>query len=192
MNSDIPIRDFILLCYYAYEKTMRGKTYLQKIIYFISVFFGNTETLRYKPHYYGPYSPLVDSENDKLKSLGFISENQNCFGGCDRFGNEITRYDFCITENGRKIAELKISNFSEEWKAINSIVSKIKATKELDYYALSIAAKSYFILLSERKPLKNIEITKIAKKFDWKIKDDEINNAIEFLKNIDLVQTSKD
>lgn len=186
----ISSRDFILLCYYAYNKEIRGKTFLQKIIYFVSILFDNTSELKYKPHYYGPYSSLVASENDILKSLGFISECIQCYGGCDNFGNEITRYDFCLTEDGKKIAEKKAEKYKDEWKKIKKNIELIKNTGEEDYYALSIAAKSFFILKKEEKPLNNQEIRSLAKNFNWKIEDEEIEKAVSFLEKIELVETT--
>jgi len=47
-------RDVLVLAYKAFEGDMRGKTLLQKRVYFLSVMLGIE--MGYEAHYYGPYS----------------------------------------------------------------------------------------------------------------------------------------
>jgi uncharacterized protein YwgA len=66
-------RDVLILAYKAFDGEMKGKTLLQKRIYFISVMLGID--LGYEAHYYGPYSEQVATLNMEMKSLGYISES---------------------------------------------------------------------------------------------------------------------
>jgi uncharacterized protein YwgA len=61
-------RDVLVLAYKAFDGDMRGKTLLQKRVYFLSVVLGMD--LGYEAHYYGPYSEQVASLNSELKALG--------------------------------------------------------------------------------------------------------------------------
>ena len=54
------------------------------------------------------------------------------------------------------------------------------------YVSLSVAAKSYFILKNERKPITRDEIEGVAKHFDWNIGPAEIERASDFLESLHL------
>lgn len=88
MLNDYTVRDFVLLGYKALGGSIRGKTMLQKRMYFLSVFLD--ADLGYGPHYYGPYSSAVAAANLDLKSLGFLDESSAGWG-VDHRGFEIAR-----------------------------------------------------------------------------------------------------
>ena len=73
MANEQTIRDVVLLAYKAFGGTVKGKTMLQKRVYFLSVFLN--ADLGYEAHYYGPYSEAVATANLEMKSLGCTSPN---------------------------------------------------------------------------------------------------------------------
>ena len=75
MANEFLARDVLVLAYKAFDGDMRGKTLLQKRVYFLSVMLG--VEMGYDAHYYGPYSGNVATLNSELKSLGYVSESSS-------------------------------------------------------------------------------------------------------------------
>ena len=75
------IQDLILLVIESENnKSLRGRTTLQKKLYFLSVL--EETDLGFGPHYYGPYSSLVAENLDILVSARFLKRNnRNFFNG---------------------------------------------------------------------------------------------------------------
>ena len=99
---DVNPRQFVLLVLEAAGGEIPGKTYFQKLCFFVGVKAGNS-ALGYRPHYYGPYSDSVASEISFLKSAGFVSERQRGSGFPDSAGWEVTRFDYSITDDGKAV-----------------------------------------------------------------------------------------
>ncbi len=55
-----------------------------------------------------------------------------------------------------------------------------------DYVSLSLAAKAYFILTKEKKPMSETEILKKSKEFDWKVSENNIKQSLEILTKLAL------
>jgi len=181
-------RDFLLLAYKAFGGEINGKTTLQKKVYFLGVMLDKLHYLRYKPHYYGPYSSLVAEANEDLKSIGYIEESVISGGSVNSQGFEIARYDFKLTEFGKRTADKKIKNNPTEWESIKKVADIINKTGESDYMRLSIAAKAYHIVSQKEEKVSLSDIKKMAKKFGWSVENSELKKAANFLEQIDLVK----
>lgn len=72
-------------------------------------------------------------------------------------------------------------------KRIENMVSRIKGSGNPNYFELSIAAKSYFILRKQNKPMTYVEIEKEAQKLGWPLQQDSVGKAIQLLQGLDLV-----
>lgn len=178
-------RDFVLLAYRAFDGHMRGKTTLQKRVYFLAVKL--KYDLGYGPHYYGPYSSEVSDINDELKSLGYLEESVSNWG-VNSCGFEISRYDYELTEDGDRIVERKKDQYPDWWQKISQTAGLMKEADPLSYMELSIAAKAYFILDRERDGSADIETIKtIARKFGWSCTEDDLEKAASFLERVDLI-----
>ena len=179
-------KDIVLLVLDGYEGSMSGKTLLQKVCYFVDVAL-NTG-VPFKAHHYGPYSPSIEESVGELKELGFIDEHTIGFGVSSPSGfGELRRYDYRLTDDGSKVVEdLKRKNATQAAN-IAEIVNRIKKSGNPDYFELSIAAKSYFILRKQNKPMTNTEIEKEAQKLGWPLEQDSVRKAIKLLQGIDLV-----
>src|ERR1039458_8765746 len=107
MGNELLVRDMLLLAYKAFDGNMRGKTLLQKRVYFLSVVLD--VGLGYDAHYYGPYSEDISSANSELKSLGYISESSSSWG-FDQRGFEMARYDLSSPRPGRGLPSERLNS----------------------------------------------------------------------------------
>jgi uncharacterized protein YwgA len=184
MANEQTIRDVVLLAYKAFDGTVKGKTMLQKRVYFLSVFL-NAE-LGYEAHYYGPYSEAVATANLEMKSLGYLSESVAGWG-VDQRGFELARYDYKLTEAGTRIADRKASLHKELWSKIEAAARVVNDAGNLDYMELSIAAKAYYILTQMNHKATLEDIADMLPKFGWRVSKEELQKATEFLQKANLV-----
>ncbi|MFA6223357.1 MAG: hypothetical protein WC647_13685 [Desulfomonilaceae bacterium] len=182
------VRDFVVLCYGAFDGNINGKTNLQKKVYFLAVSLGKAEELGYRAHYYGPYSADVAESNTELKSLNYLSECSTSWGSDNR-GFEVARYDFSLTDEGWRLFERKRTENPDIWEDISTLAEKIKEAGNLDYWDLSIAAKAYFILDQKGKSVSSQEIQGAAKGLGWEVTREELDRASTFLEKINLIKS---
>jgi uncharacterized protein YwgA len=180
--------DFVHLALHAMGGEIRGKTKLQKTVYFLGVLSKMEEDLEYRPHFYGPYSAEVAGAVQRLRALGFANQTSAGCGAVDSAGFEVARYDLALTEEGRQIAEGKARKNPEEWETIKEAAQKIQGAKDQDYMKLSIAAKTKFMLGQQKGPVRFGDLVKQAKGFGWSITTEEVREAAEFLQSLGLVK----
>lgn len=177
--SSLNSKEIVLLVVDGYGGSMSGKTLLQKVCYFVEVAL--------KAHHYGPYSPSIEESVGELKELGFIEEHTVGFGVSNPSGfGELRRYDYRLTADGRKVVE-DLKSRRTEVKDIEEMVERIKNSGDPDYLELSIAAKSYFILRKQNKPMTNSEIEKEAQRLGWPLQEGSVQKAIHLLQGLNLV-----
>lgn len=180
-------RDFVILGYSAFGGAMPGKTTLQKRIYFLAVMLDQVQELRYRAHYYGPYSDDVAEANSELKSLGYLRESSRSWGGSVN-GFERVRYDYELTEDGNRLAQRKQREHSPMWEKIVEAAHTLEPATQLDYRELSIAAKAYFLLYRSGGRATSAAIQEKANKFGWNIEAGQLDRAVEFLETTGLVE----
>jgi DNA-binding PadR family transcriptional regulator len=174
---------FLLSLIEACGGSVYGRTLLQKKSYFVSLLSRIPIDLGYQAHFYGPYSATVDGTLTQLKNLGFVEESSTGFGIVSG-GFEMRRYDYRITEDGRKVLEPVLQ--SPKYSAIKGAVQAIRDAGEPDYMKLSIAAKAYYILQKQGKRMSANELLVQAKEFNWSISEQSLVSAVEFLKRVGL------
>ncbi|MEW6238897.1 MAG: hypothetical protein AB1656_26230 [Candidatus Omnitrophota bacterium] len=179
----------ILLLIHLSINGIRGKTLLQKRIYFLSIFLKNN--FGYRAHYYGPYSPQVDDSLAKMKSLGFVEERSHGYGLIDKIGFEVRRYDYLLTDDGGKIVDNYIKENNEEFRKIKTVFDCLCNSGDTweDHISLSIAAKIHYIFTMNNSPLKITEIEKKAQNLGWNITPEQSTRAISFLEKLNLIET---
>ena len=187
MGNELLVRDVLLLAYKAFDGTMKGKTLLQKRVYFLSVVLD--VGLGYDAHYYGPYSEDISNANSELKSLGYVSESSSRFG-VDQKGFEMARYDYKLTDDGERLAERRAEQFQSLWQRIDSAAKVLKEAGNLDYMELSIAAKAYFVLIRLKGKATLEDIAGMLPKFGWSVTDEDLAKATAFLAKANLVTQS--
>jgi len=180
--------DFVLSLIAGFGGQIQGRTLLQKRAYFVAQLSGVSIDLGYNAHYYGPYSAVVDNSIVRLKSLGFLAEENIGFGVASG-GFEIKRYDYRVTEDGRKV--LGSLATKEDYKRIERACIAILEAGDPNYFVLSIAAKADFILGKRGKAMTRTEIIREAEKFDWDIQEGSLRSAVDFLERLGVVQSAE-
>jgi hypothetical protein len=168
---------------HCFGETISGRTLLQKRAFFVALLSGVDPGLEFDAHYYGPYSSTVDNTVTQLKNMGFVKEEVNDFGVISG-GFEMRRYDYRLTEQGEQIARSL-----EALPAYQRVVDGVRAIREAgdpNYVELSIAAKAYFIISHQKRPMSVPEITKEAERYNWTIGEQPVLKAVNFLRSVRL------
>jgi uncharacterized protein YwgA len=176
---------FLLSLIDASNGTIQGRTLLQKRAFFVSLLSGVDSGLGFDAYYYGPYSSTLDNTVAQLKNLDFVDEDDTPFGIISG-GFEMRRYDYKLTPQGNEVVE-KLRK-TEEYKRIRDSVQKIEAAGNPNYFELSIAAKAFFILRKQRRPMSTEEIKREAEKFHWEIQPQSLEKAVTFLQRLGLTK----
>ena len=167
------------------ENGLRGRTLLQKKVYFLSVLMNFD--LGFSPHYYGPYSSYVASHLDSLVNCGLLKEltegfatassDQNVFG-------EIRRHTYFIPDNVESVwQDIEKKSRFDEWEDALKRINEQDISK--DFNKFSIAAKVHYIVSWEGNgPLTLTQIQQIAEEYGWDVSTEDIKSVLSFLKGI--------
>ena len=120
-----------------------------------------------------------------MKALDFLKEDVSVYGW-DHKGFEMARYDYSLTEDGKKLLERKKKRYPEEWEKMERCAKAIKDVGNLNYMELAMAAKAYMIINREGGKANKSTIKTIAEKLGWSITETELDRAIDFLDKIKL------
>ncbi|MDA8376673.1 MAG: hypothetical protein M0Z50_06400 [Planctomycetia bacterium] len=180
--------DFVQLTFLAIGGGIRGKTKLQKTVYFLGIMTGELDNLGYGPHFYGPYSADVADATGQLHALGFLNRNMAQTGLHDDSGFEAIRYDFTFTEAGRQIAKAKVKSNAALWKKLRRAAGTLKNAGDIDYMKMSIAAKAYFMLGERQGNATPAGLAALAPRFGWEVTEKQVAEAVEYLRKLGLVK----
>jgi len=153
------------------NNTLQGRTLLQKAIYFLN------ETMdlgiRYRPHYFGPFSEDVANTIASLVAVGALREMVEClpassdpFDGC--------RYTYILTELGRLMLEQEPDGDLES--ACREILGETD-----DYSELAAAAKLHHIIKRHGGDFSYEAVMANAHDLGWKLQPRQIENAARLL-----------
>lgn len=180
------IQDLILLVIESEneEKSLRGRSTLQRKLYFLSIL--NKTDLGFRPHYYGPYSSLVAENLDILVYARFLKEVTESFSTDRNIFGEIRRQTYCWTSDSETVMdEIKQQDGYADWKCALDTLNSLPLAS--DFNTLSIAAKVHYTA-HRQKRIKRKQIKKIAKAYDWDIKKQEIAGVLSFLESLSLIR----
>ena len=187
------IDEMILIIIDKLGGKVTSKTKIHKLFYLYSVVHG--KDISFKPHYYGPYSPVVEDALDRLISTGLLTVQKAKFEN-NHPGFETIKYDYIINKYGREV--LNNLEIDDEVSELQQFVSKIKDIGDPDYFILSVATKIhyilkkiYYILNKKDEPLKVEDIIEMAKKLDGPISDSDIEKVLNLLENLKLINNIK-
>ena len=164
------------------ENGLRGRTLLQKKVYFLSVLMKCD--LGFSPHYYGPYSSYVASHLDSLvncrllrevtESFATASDEQNVFG-------EIRRHTYSVPDDIEPVwQDIQDKPQFDEWQDALKRINEQDISK--DFNKLSIAAKVHYIVSWEGNgPLTLTQVRQIAEEYGWEIDEADDQNILSFL-----------
>ncbi len=177
--------DFVHLVLLASGDSIKGRTKLQKVVYFVGLLTGQLPILGYRPHYYGPYSPDVAGAVQDLRSLKFLEQHIHCSATTDESGFEMKRYDYSLTPEGKQVAEEKAAQFPEDWKQIADAVGRLNAAGVQDYVRLAIAAKTDLLFRQNQSSLSLDSLREKAAEHGWNaFTDRQYAEALSFLKSV--------
>lgn len=161
-----------------------GKTYLQKLCFFV----GNVlnQDLGYRADYYGPYSDQVASEVGFLNANDYLYESRKGCGVADSRGWEVMRFDYRLTERGTAGVQWLDQQHPAQSQAVRAAVQRILGAGDLNYIGLSVAAKTFWILHGEGRPMTFEGIAGKATQFRWTVSGDEVRKAADFLGRLKL------
>jgi uncharacterized protein len=180
--------DFVQLAFLALGGEIKGKTKLQKIVYFLGLATGHEDELGYRPHFYGPYSDEVASAVERLKVLGFLDQTVAGVGTVDSRGFEVARHDYCLNESGKSVAEAKSRLLAEDWSSMKEAAKAGKQLLGRDYMQLSIAAKTFFMLREKQGRASMKDLESLAPRFGWSVSAEQIRDAAKVLQDAGFVQ----
>ncbi len=181
--------DFVHLALLGVGGEVRGKTKLQKTMYFLGLLTGQLDSLGYRAHFYGPYSEDVADAVATLESLGFVSSRLAGSGGVDAQGFEIRRTDYALTPEGSQIAQAKAVRHGEMYGRLARAAEALSQAGEQDYVRLSIAAKTLYMLREKNAPATRVELRELARRFGWNVSLEQIEEAAVYLGRLNLVET---
>jgi uncharacterized protein YwgA len=163
-----------------------GKTYMQKLCFFVSKL--TNQPMGYRAHYYGPYSDEVSAALSFLTAAGLVTETRHGGGVAGTGGWEIARFDYSLTEQGRRsIAQLN-RQLPQEAETIRQAIERVFNAGDQNYIELSFAAKTNWILENDGGPMTFDGIAHAADKFRWNVSGTDVKKAATFLSNLGLVQ----
>lgn len=177
-------RTFVQLGLLALGGSVQGKTKLQKTMYFLGLMTGCVEDLGYRAHYYGPYSDDVAEAMDWLRIIGAVDQSSSGVGTVDPSGFEIRRYDYRLNPKGEAFARKTAEQHPEIWRKIQKAASSLQQAGDMDYMALSIAAKTYFLLEQSQGRATREQLRRLASRFGWEVRPEQIDAAGAFLEKL--------
>ena len=168
------------------EGGLRGRTLLQKKVYFLSILLN--EPYGFTAHYYGPYSSYVAGNLDSLVNCGFLHEKTEAFAASltDRsFFGEIRRHTYTLTNDGQEVWNdiAKEPDF-EKWKNALDLIKGQPISN--DFNKLSIAAKVHYIVNWRGKSTMG-EVKQVAEEYGWNVKEEDIEGVLSFLTGLELI-----
>lgn len=163
-----------------------GKTYIQKLCFFVSKLVGLR--LGYRAHYYGPYSDEVSAELAFLAAAGMITETRRRVNMASSGGWEAVRFDYSLTEDGKRATTRLKMQLATESREIQQAIEKVFSAGEQNYIDLSFAAKTSWILESEGGPMTFEGIAGAAERFRWNVSGTDVRRAAAFLDKLGLVR----
>jgi uncharacterized protein YwgA len=185
-------RTIVQLGLLALGGNVQGKTKLQKSMYFLGLMTGCLDDLGYRAHYYGPYSEDVAEAMDWLRIIGGVDQSSSGMGTVDSSGFEIRRYDYRLNHKGRSFAQNTASRHEDLWQKVQKAAASLAEAGDMDYGALSIAAKTYFLLDQKQEPASREELRRLAGRFGWDVSPAQIEEAGAFLEKLGLIDVTPD
>jgi uncharacterized protein YwgA len=166
-----------------------GRTALQKVAYFVG--FLREAGFRHQAHYYGPFSDVVEADVEALALSGLIEERVQSLAFVGSSGHQARRYEYRLTEAGRRRVEGLRSAHPSEFTTIDDFVQQlVEAAGGLDQNVLSAAAKTFFIANREKRDLSTTEVRALARELGWSLGPKQIKRVAGVLHRLNLVEVA--
>lgn len=120
-----------------YKKPIQGRTRLQKIVFLLKTLYGIPFSFSFRPYYYGPYSDELSNLMSFLSAINFTEER------AEFLEPGIIRFNYTLTERGRRCIEKVENNLDEEtFEIIKKLKKSIEELSAQDTATLIAKAKS--------------------------------------------------
>ncbi len=178
----LDVYDTICLTLAANDDQLRGRTTIQKLIYFE---LEKIPEIHIEPHiayFYGPFNRQVAQGLETLVHLDVLDEK--------RLQNGDSSYQYTITKKGIPVIKNLIEENKQTYEKIEKIVQTCFDYCKLNPNPLSFAAKVHY-MLSKRECQKGMtedEAIQMAKSFGWKITEKDVKLGAELLEKLKLVK----
>jgi uncharacterized protein YwgA len=182
--SAVDPRDLVLAIVAGCPKgKVPGRTILQKLGYFCTTMLDLD--VRYRPHFFGPYSDAVADATASLQALGFLQETFQTKGGS-------TRHDYALTAGGRSVLAALNKN-RPDTSRVTALVSRIiKMPGWSDVQVISAAAKVDLILSRTGKAMTDHAVAREAGNLGWELTKDAVDEVFEFLESLGRVKVTRE
>ena len=180
----IEMRHLVLWVIAEVEGRPNGKTYLQKMCFFVGQIL--ELDLGFRAHHYGPYSDLVSAEISYLMANGYIFELPKHFGMADSQGWEVTRRDYQLTDRGKEGLRWLDVKYEEQASQVRAAINRVREAGDLNYVGLSFAAKTFWILSRAGEPMTPEHVRDKAKDLRWTVETKDVTSAADFLQRLNL------
>lgn len=178
--TDILSKTDVICLAFHHLKEIRGRTKLQKILYFASLYADDIIN-DYRFYQYGPYSEWVRQELDTLVHNDIVREKN------ERYSEGQAVYSYELTDNGRSLTKFILNEKidSDIGKQIKTIFDEfIKFSKE------ELEIMSSLVFLKRINPgISDNDLVDLVKQYKpWFSKDDINKNLVIFslLKRMDI------
>lgn len=179
--------DFVPMALLSVGGEIKGKTKLQKTVYFLGALTDCVNDLGYRAHYYGPYSQEVADAVTRFAALGLVDQTIVGSGGVNERGFEVARYDYRLNHQGRVVAQWKAASNPSLKERLKEAAKGLASAGNPDYMQMSVAAKIFYMLGRKERATEG-ELVEIAQRFGWKVTEDEVSKAGEYLQKLNLVE----
>lgn len=175
------------------EREFKGTTNIQKNIYLLQEMLKSKDInmqVYYKPYFYGPYSAEITEAIERLEIFNLVKIVEHSRPSDSPFEGKVFIYE--LTEEGKSFTEELLEVHKEFTKLFSFYLDKIKQNNfHQNTKILSIASKIKYILSNQERPLNYKKIMTEADGLGWKLKQNEITRAADFLVNIGLASKTK-
>lgn len=161
-----------------------GRTYLQKVAYFVGEKLGLE--LRFQPHYYGPYSRTVSGARTTLVERGILTENMSVFAAHGPADFETRRYSYKVADGGAEYVSAVAAMQPSLFKRVGQIARAIAETNA-DYRQLSGAAKVHYVLKTSSQAMTPKAIEQECQALGWDLAARDVQTAVSVLQGLNLV-----
>jgi uncharacterized protein YwgA len=176
-------RQVVLLVVNDVGHRRNGKTFIQKVCFFVGKRTGHT--LGFGPHFFGPYSDDVAGDLAFLVGGGLVTESRHGRGVIGDVGWEVAHVDYRLTDKGQEAVRFLDAKYPTESAQVRSAIRQVLGAGSLDYIELSVAAKAAWILEEKGKSLNLDNIANVAGRFRSPVSPSQVERATEFLRKLD-------
>jgi hypothetical protein len=174
--------ELLLLLLDSSAEPIAGRTAVQKIAYFNTIKL--RLDLRYRPHFYGPYSPIVDETLMDLVSSDYVEEISR------RTIRDRVLYSYELTDDGLELVKQIKKRDPSAYTVVRAVANKCNRAGN-NINVLSWAAKVYFLLSQKGfKTMSYDEAIETGRRFNWKLSEEEIDSGFRLLSSLGLASKS--